>query len=372
MAKYPPLDFIIKMRGDGSILDYEQLQSSMIDANKTKILEDVTLQEFLLYCLSENIVNPAYRGKLKALNLFIQKYSPNLLAESNITKKDLLEGRANLASEWRDQLIFPIMAGLWEKNKQVYKLDPDFTKALMQSDHLVLTKDMIDHLPCNMFYIDLMDCRECRPTIGIMTHIISDGCTVHASIFLLTAPENANGYLYFSDYMHAIYREDNAIELDFDKLKCADFLSFDDQLGAGKIESTIPRAALCAIPIQLIAYITSKEPEIEESLITKATYKKPKENAPISNRFNEVQMWDVGIRFGQAFRKKKKEYEAAVRQANATHGRKPPVPHYRRAHFSHYWVGKHDSPDRHLEQVWIEATMVGGKEAKDIKIHRIK
>jgi hypothetical protein len=60
-------------------------------------------------------------------------------------------------AEIMDMFVTPILYQKWSENKQVYKADKDFAKALMYTEKLQYTKEMIKNLPVNNFYLDLSD-----------------------------------------------------------------------------------------------------------------------------------------------------------------------------------------------------------------------
>lgn len=371
---YPPLDFLKIMKDEGALTEYEEIISKYKGSFHASALQNTTALDFCLFAISHNILNPSYEGKFQALNKLLIRQTPLLVQASNFTKKDIEEGRIDLQSEWRDHIIFPLFLGQWEKNKQVYKLDPDFTKALADSDNLTLTKDTIEHLPCESFYIDLSDLKEIYPVLGIYVFVNHTQESAYISSFTLTSSPSGKMF-YYSSYMHADYKSDGTIRMDTSILqgKKTNFLTWEDNCENLKIESAIDRVSLSALPIQLITYITSVDADIEESPITKNTYKKPQPALPPKNTFKEVQIWDTGIRFGTAFRRKLKEYAAEQKiRGPLDKKRKPPVPHYRRAHWQRFWVGKHDSEDRHQENKWIPPIFVGGTEAKNVTIHKVK
>ena len=119
---------------------------------------------------------------------------------------------------------------------------------------------------------------------------------------------------------------------------------------------------------QLLTYMVSHEPQIEESPITKSTYRPPKQGAVIKNKFSEIQMHDIGIRFGKSFREQKKKYKCdTFLTRHLENKRKSPIPHFRCAHWQGYWVGKGRTD--HVVR-WIEPVFVNG-EVNDVVIHKI-
>ena len=67
--------------------------------------------------------------------------------------------------------------------------------------------------------------------------------------------------------------------------------------------------------VQILNYLSSVQPDIEENPQTKKTYRKPAPHTEPKNKYSEIQKWDVGVRFGAAFRAWKKEQESTVPKA---------------------------------------------------------
>ena len=76
-----------------------------------------------------------------------------------------------VVAEIFDYILEPYVLNVWRLNKQVYKPDNDFCNALLKTENLVITKDMLKHLPCKHFYIDLNDCSLFNPIKGIFVNV---------------------------------------------------------------------------------------------------------------------------------------------------------------------------------------------------------
>lgn len=200
----------------------------------------------------------------------------------------------------------------WAKNKQVYALDEDFTNELLNTKTIALSKDAWDYLPYDFEYpIDsAFDAKE----------------------------------------VDIIEQDENGKEIRRGKE------AFD-----GEMYSTL-------IP-QILSYMASVEPDMQENENTKRTYRKPAPNAVPKNKFSEVQQWDVGVRFGNSFRRwKKQQYEK--NESSKSTGIKQ-RPHARRAHWSHYWYGHGE--DKVRRPKWIAAYFVNTKEGieQPATIHKV-
>jgi hypothetical protein len=113
-------------------------------------------------------------------------------------------------------------------------------------------------------------------------------------------------------------------------------------------------------------FIAIDASDVTENPITKQTYKQPKEGQKPKNKFSEIRMWDVGIRYGKAIHVAKQEYEKQIARENAENNknRKPVRPHVRRAHWHKYKVGK---GRQETKIVWLAPIYVCGS-GKEIPV----
>ncbi len=287
-----------------------------------------------------------------------------------------------MMTEIMDIIFMPYLLNIWRKSKQVYKPDADFCTALLKTENLVLTKDMILHLPCKHFYIDLSDCDLFLPISGIVVNvfILENSDKVCLSFFLLSndlTTWSSYDILNFNDekeikisqkFMKELSRNINGeyVEADYDYF-------FLEKLISGKenqyIEGNLDRYEASFFVYQLLTYMVSHEPQIEDSPITKSTYRPPKSEAAIKNKFSEVQIREVGIKFGKSFRQQKKKYNCTtILTKHLEKKRKSPIPHFRCAHWQGYWIGR--GRTEHIVK-WIEPIFVGGEQSNDVVIHKI-
>ena len=377
---YTPLKFIDQYFKDGTIL-FTDICDRFVPTVK-----EMTEEEFVNFCLSADFLDPEYNGKWKALNTFMFQHTPDIAMIYNFTPEDISSGKLSLAAEWRDVLLMPTLLHVWETNKQVYKLDADFAKALMHSEKLILTKDMMEHLPCNAFYLDLSDQNAFDSVQGIFTTVFPTDTRLNITTALLTKPKDIDNNVIFSYYFGADYDKNGEIPFRTadagDKTINRPFLISNnvyelEETETITVDSEVSRFALSILPIQLCAYLSVKEPDIKESAITKSTYRKPAAGSIPKNKFSELQIWEAGYRYGSVFRKKREEYKEQLasefyEKEGSAIKRKPPIPHYRSAHWQNFWYGPRNSEDRHTELRWIEPVFVGGKEASIATIHKVK
>ena len=248
----------------------------------------------------------------------------------------------------------------WELNKQIYKFDKDFLDELIKTENPMFLENMWDHLPYRCFYIDFSD----------NTALCSKLCAQGMYIYTEKA-EGLPGYLKIKEggenewgddmdlyIVHVCAVNENSMKdielhytIDF-PVPCKENLlmdSFDDRNARTYFNLAIENEAAIAdsrevalFVYQILIYLSSAEPDISESELTKYTYRKRKNKDAPKNTFSEIQAWDVGIRFGASFRKWEQDKEKFSAVGTGTGNKKRP--HCRRAHYHCFWYGPKEGP----------------------------
>lgn len=288
----------------------------------------------------------------------------------------------NLA-DVKDIFCYPLIIEKWSENKQVYKPDNTFLDALVKTENFKITKRDIQHLPCYNFYLDLEDYNNTYN--GAFVQINSLENELYVTVYCM-AKQDA----WFSHYFHMIYDENGELSsqkmpdlFDNEEKNEKTIMAFDSDTGRVsknviQLENDLTTTEISRMVFQLMLYITSKEPDLKESEKTKYSYRKPS-GAP-KNVFKEVQIYDVGVRYGRTIRTKLKEEQkkAKIEQykpQNETQEivekkqRKSPRLHFRCAHWQRVWTGKGRTTP---ENRWIEPTFVGAGKQTDVIIHKVR
>lgn len=250
--------------------------------------------------------------------------------------------------------------GIWKYNKVVYEPDYDFSEALLSTNKLRVYPKMIKHLPFNVFYLDfskdglfayegffvqvkVYDTGAIRisslPTERgysyIPLHEYEQEPTVYADTFWIN-PEmfSMENDIYYFDY-----------DLHKDLMYTSD--SFKTQWFIGGVSNY--RLFL----LQLLMYLSSKEPDVIESSDTINTYRP---STILKNKYSEVRKWEVGCRYGEKIRsfKKRKIQQGDVVQGNNQNSKRP---HVRKAHWERYHIGKGRNE---IITKWKEPVFVNG------------
>lgn len=256
---------------------------------------------------------------------------------------------------------------MWERNKQVFKFDKDFTNELVRTERLKYTKDMYDFLPYECFYIDVSDNKEiCNSIIGKGFYVTVDKSLKENNITIHLCKVTER--LFFTD---TISLKNETVEFSTDELQeNAEVKILDDITGTivernEKIDSRTYRTLV----LQILTYLSSVEPDVKENETTKTTHRAYDPDKP-KNKFSEVRMWDVGVRYGNAFRgwQKKIQTHNISAEGNVKSGT-PKRPHFRRAHWHTYLYGHGE--EKIARAKWVAETFVGKGEAP-ATIHNVK
>ena len=226
----------------------------------------------------------------------------------------------------------------------------------------------LHHLPYNAFYIDLGQCYGLSEIDGIFVFLNPDGERIYVTQYILM-----DG-MFFSYYNSFIKQNgSDLIEIKSESLPQSHYLYVPECMKGGeKIREKdieVDRRKITMMCLQFVIYLSSQEPDILESPITKGTYKPSGERD--KNKFSEIRMWETGYRFGASFRKKAEEYKKASETTEDKTGkkRKSPIPHFKCAHFQHYWVGKGRNTCIIRWKEAYPASLKDGAEIKEAVIH---
>lgn len=314
-----------------------------------------------------------------------------LMQATGINMQDIRSGKIDFVTEWQDIYLMPVHLDIWSRNKQIFKPDSDFAKALLGTDELYYTRETFRHLPCKNFYIDLEDCDVFSPACGVFVNIDdnTEPDRVFVSMYMLMPnPAKTGDYLTFSFYTKGKYDQDGRIDFDVKEFKSLDYQLWSPINGVREIlqasNATENKTLIYLLAFQMICYLSIEKPEIEESETTKRTYKPRKPGQPVKNKFSEIQTHDVGVRYGKEFRRKilalkDSSYDVNEKGGNAETDPNRPKrsvrPHYRCAHWHRYRYGKGRTE---IKTVWQEPIFVVGTNvdqtnaSTDAVIHRVR
>lgn len=370
--------------------DMAELESTdnIIDTLKTggMIDKDVTKGQFLKFVFSQQFFNPNCMdgpfGKLNDAMMHDKVLNKRLVPDYRMS-----DVRQRM-TEWRDYLTTGPCIERWSEYKQAYKLDGDFFEELVRTENIGFTKDTFRRLPINTFYIDLESCKNISPFVGAYVHIeVDDTPDVGVFVYMLTDGKgNQNGGIIFSHYAVCHFgNEDEIVYYEKDQVDASEFLVRDGKVGELPDEvplKSVPwddrRVDIVTAILQVILFLSADSEDIWESSLTKQTYKPRKPGAPVKNKFSELRMWDVGVRYGKAIKLAKEELVRRAEEpgtdtdtdikSDGKGARKSPRPHLRCAHWQRFHCGEGRTQVRTR---WVGPVLVCGGKELPVTIHKV-
>ena len=380
MSNYFPLKVIDQ-------LNEKDVLNVLLDTFKESVSRDIGKEiildeDFPRFVLSEEFFEPEYDGKYKDANDYLlYNKKINQLVLNGIHFNDWHQRR----TEWRDMFGEYYVLREWCKSKIVYKIDNEFFHEVKNTGNLKISKAMFKYLPVHTMYFDLYDVENIGNFKGAWVNINSENDEEYLfTIYMVTEGNlvEKNVPAFFSYYCGFWFRNEEETELDLkealsdvvETFHINDYRTFNTQTGEvirqplNKADDH--RAEIVTAILQILQFLHAKIEDISESPTTMKTYKP---SQTIKNKFSEVRMWDVGVRYGKAIKFAKQEMEKEIKlYANESvkekKARKPIRPHIRSAHWQRYHVGE---GRKQIKVNWIPPVYVcGGKEIA-VTIHKV-
>ena len=251
-------------------------------------------------------------------------------------------------------------SGIWKYNKVVYEPDYDFSKALLGTKKLRVYPELIKHIPFDTFYLDfsknglfdyegffvqvkvydtgtirILSIQKKKNFSNIPVGEFKTNPSVYADAFWISYEKFSveNGMYYF--------------DFDFNK----DFILTSDSYNTQWFIGGLSNYRLFLL--QLLMYLSSKEPDIMESPDTVNTYKP---TVAIKNKYSEIRKWDIGCRYGEKIRcfEKNRRFQANNGEYSSQSSKRP---HIRKAHWERYHTGK---GRKDIVSKWKEPIFING------------
>lgn len=378
MSKYFPLTVVDELQ-EGITSFAETLEGimEMTTGNKTDM--DFNSSDFPDYFFGVDFLYPFYMGKYEEINDFLL-YNKDIhrMIMQGVPFSDVAQRK----TEWRDLFGECYVLREWNKSKMVYKLDSDFFHEVKETTNLKFSCDMMSHLPFTTMYFDLSDVKEIGDFAGAWVHIHKVGDKRYMlAIYMVMRTDHA----IFSYYCGFNFDTEDNLEVDVKNIVnnvAEEYFIRDYQIrdGEGKIirhdlnKAEDYRSQIIIAICQILEFLHADIEDIDENSITKNTYKP---STTIKNKFSEVRMWDVGVRYGKAIRFAKEEMNKAIEDdakecvlINKKTGkpRKPVRPHIRSAHWQRYHVGE---GRQQIKINWIPPVYVCGTREIAVTIHKV-
>ena len=328
---------------------------------------EYTDEELVDFVMGPNCLNPEYAGKFRQVNnMYSRMQHLNPVLQE---KTDTQSTKAMMRDVCSTFCIFNI----WEKQKKVYKLDAEFFKELCVTKDLTIHKDYFRYVPFKCVYIDLSECKGIEPYHGAFVYVYEGKTGCQLAMHMITMQKTV--YSYYTDFE---YDENGTYKVPSELNPYVTFYDLLTEEKKREFKEHDHRSEVIHAILQVLMFLSTPEPDLQENEITKRTYKP---SATVKNRFSEVQMWDVGVRYGAAIRIAKKEAEKVAENAenkktddehtdeNPKTPRKSPRPHVRSAHWQRFRIG----PGRvDVRLNWVPPTFVCGNKELPVMIQKIK
>lgn len=379
--KYFPLEVIDELE-QGDVLN------SLLDTFSKSLSSDIGKEieltdEFAEFVLTDDFFDPNYTGKWEDVNnylLYNKELNDMLLNGVKFT--DWHQRR----TEWRDFFGEYLVLNRWRKSKIVYKIDNEFFHEVKNTGNLKISKPMFEHLPVYTMYFDLYDVENIGDFKGAWVDINRKGDDFLFSAYMVTdgSISKVQTHAFFSYYCGFRFFNNEEMEMDLkealhdvtDTFHINDYRTFDMNTGAvirqPLDKSDDHRAEIVTAILQILQFLHADIEDIMENNITKSTYRP---SATIKNKFSEIRMWDVGVRYGKAIKFAKKQVEQAMKEENEDISdskerktRKPVRPHIRSAHWQRYHVGE---GRKQIKINWIPPVYVCGGREIAVTIHKV-
>lgn len=315
----------------------------------------LNLDDFLSWVIGSTFCKKAYDGKYSDINTAVLKIA-RMRENKGISYK-------TSRRDFRNSMAFATVFQCWEKYKRAYRFDSDFVEELMQTNTVEIPTDILKRLPFRCFYLDLEEIPRFDPFKGIFAYIGFDerNGLPNLGIFRITEAGESGEIPILPCYTFGPDMQKHGMLFVNDKGEsCLRFTNNHQLLGKLVDYEDKDIFDVVLFTLQAMLYLASNKPDIMES--PKTRYINARKGTP-NNRTADLDLTDVGVRYGTAIRKVKKaaakgkNEEMEIVHVDSPKPRKPMVSHVRSAHWHHYWVGK-----GRTEQIvkWIPPTFIFG------------
>lgn len=356
---YTPLEFVEQMNS------YMQIKGAPISVQR-KLNE-----EFLGYV-------EEYMNDNNNLVKFLYDYSMNFLTVEKTgrlpehsevdwsTLSDTLCKRTGLAymdsgADFFNQMLLCNVVNEWKYHKYTYKVEGTLGKMLADMEFPEgVPLRYLTRSKSNCFYVDTSDMGDlfCKRMEGffVLTGVYNDVLLlITVAIIRATHGRLVPIYSRLGCKLEEADSEENTI-INFSNTSCKSLrLVLEDGNTYEYEEETLFR-----FYANFLLYLQASNGDIEEEQVSKKAFSSPitKDKTKIKNKYREVRAYEVGYRII----KSTKRPNSPTLKTSGKGTKKSP--HYRSAHWHHYWKGHGE--DKELVLKWVEGIFVGGKFESDV------
>ena len=267
----------------------------------------------------------------------------------------------------------------WRLSKQVYRIDPDLGKLLIEQNDTSVPNKILLSLPFPSIYVDVSACSiapvELPNLHGFFVHLEKDANTGQEELRILLVSKDGKEMFGIPVYIDAgtIAESQKRVKETMKKNEGRFGLPSVSFLDLSLQEDLITKL------LQIILYLCSDNAEVvqRERKTASSSGQQPQkpQQGNVKDRYQDLRQWDVGIRVGNAIRRTRVKYDSRTAEMGSEHHASP-RPHMRRGHWHHFWTGKRDEEEnRKLILRWIPPTIVNaglGEEELPARIQDVK
>ena len=255
----------------------------------------------------------------------------------------------------------------WEQYKQVYSFNKELFNIIADADNDTVPVDIIlKKMPYNCFFIQNEFANNFSGSnigenfVGVYVIEQMNRDNVHSLAFHFLGDDlhsTATVYLSLENNKNATIKD---LLYHNCNLSLEEKVEYTDEVSRNY--NTLKQVVNCVLYLCSDKVDITKTKQEIKSANVKEQNKKPK----------KVNVGFVGNEVAKVIRENKARYKYVDDTNNDTdvsvsaHKGKEKSPHFRKAHFHAFWVGAHDSPDRHLEVKLLSPILVKGGGNKDV------
>jgi len=254
----------------------------------------------------------------------------------------------------------------WRFHKLTYKLSDHIGKSLASMDlPSKAVYSCLLNLPATTFCIDLTDtdigyCKDLK-----MIYLTTSTNGEELNLILTPVMQGNHGrlmpiFMSQKTFLNGEETGDEHINFKLSSKRAIHNVHFED--GETRV---VDVHGIQVFVVNFLIYLQAINKDIEPHEAIKDNFNKPIDRTKeCKNKFRELRLYNVGYKLSTAL--PKKSYKN-----NSLEGKgSPKSPHYRSAHWHHYWTGSKE--DRELIIKWVEGVFVNGKaEPKVATVHTV-
>lgn len=371
---YPPLQFIEQVSSYVHVIGISHDEEKEINKRLLGYLEE-------LFCSDENkgLLEDFVKDYVTQSERVerIGKYPKRIVEKYKTIEKGISTALGNYIP-WLENpydtlnyLMQSLLVNSWKYNKIAYRVSLNLGRQLIEmKEDAVVNLYSLRRLPAKTIYIDTSDFGNfiCDDMLGffVISSEVNDKDGHYLYVCFITLVKGITGRVL---PIFSKFRTDMTDCTDEDKLlvESNNYQTIVHSMEDG-CTRRINESLLLKLFVNVMTYLQASNRDVKEcSGCRKAFSKKnEEEKGSVSNKFKDVKQYEVGyhiVRFG-------KRNNSSLRENSKGVGGKK-SPHFRSAHWSHYWVGSGE--EKHLELRWIEGIYVGEKNSdSDVAIHVVE